>query len=250
VLIPANGKDAPVPDRFHVVSYPVHASHGFIWIWWGKDPPADLKEPRFFDDIDGSFHWRMIVDPWHAHYSRAIENQLDVVHLPFVQHNTIGRGNRTLVNGPVTVWKDADRLMVHPYNDVDLGQTPLGPDEIHPPSTSFHLELVFPNLWQNWISEAMRIVVAFVPVDECHTLLYLRFYQKFMRLPILRGLANRLFMAFNRIVLHEDRRVVQTQLPKASGLSIGENLVQGDGSVAAYRMRRQKLIEAASVRGG
>jgi hypothetical protein len=26
----------------------------------------------------------------------VIENQLDVAHLPFVHHNTIGRGNRTL----------------------------------------------------------------------------------------------------------------------------------------------------------
>ena len=115
---------------------------------------------------------------------------------------------------------------------------------------TFHVELVFPNRWQNWISEEMRIVVAFVPVDECHTLMYLRFYQKFMRLPIVSGLANRLFMVFNRVILHQDRRVVQTQLPRASGLSIGENLVQGDGPIAAYRMRRNELIEAAGRTAG
>jgi len=245
VLIPANGRDAPVPDRFHVVSYPVYESHGLIWIWWGENPPTNLKEPRFFDDIDRSFQSSLIVDPWETHYSRAIENQLDVVHLPFVHRTTIGRGNRTLVNGPVTLWKDADHLVVHVYNDVDIRQKPLKPEEISPPYTSFHVELLFPNLWQNWISEKMRIVVAFVPVDESHTLMYLRFYQKFIRLPILAGLANMLFMMFNRVILHQDRRVVQTQLPKASGLSIGENLIQGDGPIAEYRMRRNELIEAA-----
>ena len=57
-------------------------------------------------------------------------------------------------------------------------------------------------------------------------------------------------MVFNRIVLHQDRRVVQTQVPKASGLSIGEDLVQGDGPIAAYRMRRQDLIEAAGRTAG
>jgi phenylpropionate dioxygenase-like ring-hydroxylating dioxygenase large terminal subunit len=244
VMIPANGRDASVPDRFHVVSYPVYENFGFIWIWWGENPPVELKEPRFFDDIDGSFHSSLIVDPWHTHYSRAIENQLDVVHLPFVHNTTIGRGSRTLVNGPVTLRKDADHLVVHVYNDVDRGQKPLKPDEISPPYTSFHVELLFPNLWQNWISEKMRIVVAFVPVDETHTLMYLRFYQKFIRLPLLAGLANILFMIFNRVILHQDRRVVQTQLPKASGLSIGENLIQGDGPVSAYRMRRNELVEA------
>ena len=250
VLIPANGRDAPVPDHFHVVSYPVHERDGFIWIWWGEKPPPGLKEPEFFDDIDGVFHSRMIVDSWETHYSRAIENQLDVVHLPFVHRTTIGRGDRTLVNGPVTVWKDTDHLVVYVYNEVDRGQKPLRPDEIRPPYASFHVELLFPNLWQNWISESMRIVVAFVPVDEGHTLMYLRFYQKFIRLPIVSGLANRLFMVFNRIILHQDRRVVQTQLPKASGLSIGENLVQGDGPIAAYRMRRKVLIEAAGRTAG
>jgi phenylpropionate dioxygenase-like ring-hydroxylating dioxygenase large terminal subunit len=68
VLIPANGRDAPVPDLFHVVSYPVHESHDFIWIWRGENPPADSEEPRFFDDIDGSLQWRIIVDPWETHY--------------------------------------------------------------------------------------------------------------------------------------------------------------------------------------
>jgi hypothetical protein len=60
----------------------------------------------------------------------------------------------------------------------------------------------------------MRIVVAFVSVDKGHTLMYLRFYQEFMRLPILGDLANMLFMIFNRVILYQDRRVVQTLLPK------------------------------------
>jgi phenylpropionate dioxygenase-like ring-hydroxylating dioxygenase large terminal subunit len=245
VEIPANGRGSPVPERFRVVSYPVHENHGFIWIWWGGHPPADLREPRFFDDIDDSFRSRTIVDPWETHYSRAIENQLDVVHLPFVHRTTIGRGNRTLVNGPVTVWKDSERLVVHVYNDIDEGQLPLRPDQISPPHERFHVEFLFPNLWQNWISQQMRIVVAFVPVDADHTLMYLRFFQKFVPVPVLAGLANMLFMVLNRTILRQDRRVVETQRPQESGISIGENLIQGDGPIAAYRMRRHELQEAA-----
>jgi hypothetical protein len=53
-------------------------------------------------------------------------------------------------------------------------------------------------------------------------------------------------MRFNCVVLHQDRRVMETQVPKASGLkavdpSLRENLVQGDGPIAVYRMQREQL---------
>jgi phenylpropionate dioxygenase-like ring-hydroxylating dioxygenase large terminal subunit len=252
VLIPANGRGEPVPPRFQVPSYPTHESHGFVWIWWGENPPAGLEEPRFFEDIDDSLSSRLIVDPWSIHYSRAIENQLDVIHLPFVHRTTIGRGERTLVNGPVTLWKGTDRFLVHVFNDPDTGRKPLRPEEINPPYPDFHVEFQFPNLWQNWIARNMRIVVAFVPVDDTSTLMYLRFYQGFVSVPILAGGLNRLFMAFNKVVLRQDRRVVETQTPAASVLEqrdpgLRENLVQGDAPVIAYRTRRAELIAAAAA---
>ena len=87
----------------------------------------------------------------------------------------------------------------------------------------------------------MRILAAFVPVDEDHTLLYLRFYQNFMRLPVLGKLVARLAMPSNIYIAHEDRRVVITQQPKASGLKIGEILIQGDLPIIEYRKKRAEL---------
>jgi phenylpropionate dioxygenase-like ring-hydroxylating dioxygenase large terminal subunit len=46
-IIPANGKNTPVPERFQVVSYPTHEVHNFIWIWWGENPPENLQPPQF-----------------------------------------------------------------------------------------------------------------------------------------------------------------------------------------------------------
>jgi phenylpropionate dioxygenase-like ring-hydroxylating dioxygenase large terminal subunit len=245
--IPANGKNTPVPERFRVHSYPTYEAHGFIWAWWGEDPPGDLKPPRFFDDIDDRFAYATIHDPWEAHYSRVIENQLDVVHLPFVHHNTIGRGGRTLVDGPGVQWVDDDMFFVYVFNRIDDGTPPRKPGEVPvpDPTKDFRLEFIFPNLWQNRISEDVRIVAAFVPVDDAHTILYLRFYQKFLRLPLLRDLVAWLGMPFNRRIAHQDRRVVVTQEPKPSGLRIGEKLIQGDHPIVAYRRRRKELIEAA-----
>ena len=76
-------------------------------------------------------------------------------------------------------------------------------------------------------------------------LLYLRFYQKFVRTPVLRDIVNRLSMPLNPYIAHQDRRVVQTHMPKRSDLRMGEKLIQGDGPIIAYRRRRQELIEAA-----
>ncbi len=33
-------------------------NHGFVFIWWGENPPDDLAEPFFFDDIDEGFTLR------------------------------------------------------------------------------------------------------------------------------------------------------------------------------------------------
>ena len=249
-LIPANGKNAPVPERFRVHAYPTHEAHGLIWIWWGDRPPANLAPPPFFGDIDQSFTYSSVKDPWSVHYSRAIENQLDVVHLPFVHYNTIGRGNRTLVNGPVIEWVHEDLMFVYVHNQVDTGQKPLREEEITGPCGPFHLEFQFPNLWQNHLSEQARIVVAFVPVDHGQTLLYLRFYQKLLRWPLLRHLFTRLATPSNLYILHQDRRVVTTQRPQRSDLHIGEKLIQGDRPIVEYRRRRQALIDAASTQKG
>ena len=117
---------------------------------------------------------------------------------------------------------------------------------VRDPEKPFKLEFIFPNLWQNHISEDVRVVLAFVPVDDENTLMYLRFYQKFMRLPILRQLVNRLAMPFNLVIAHQDRRVVVTHRPRMSALRSDEQLIQADLPIVEYRRRRQELIEKNS----
>ena len=246
-IIPANGKNTPVPDRFHALSYPTYEAHSLIWIWWGENPPENLQPPQFFKDIDDRLSYSRTYDHWNAHYSRVIENQLDAAHLPFVHYNTIGRGNRTIVDGPFFQWLDENTFYVFVHNRVDDGNPPLKADQLPTPDPvkDFKLEFIFPNLWQNYIDKSVRVTVAFVPVDQENTILYLRFYQKFMRVPVLRKLVTRLAMPYNLIITHQDRRVVVTQQPKASGLQIGEQLFQADRPIIEYRRRRQELMEKA-----
>jgi phenylpropionate dioxygenase-like ring-hydroxylating dioxygenase large terminal subunit len=240
-LIPANGKDAPVPKVFQVKRvYPAREAHGFIYIYWGE-LKEDLPPLPWFDSIDDSFSYSTLRDPWATHYSRAIENQLDVVHLPFVHHNTIGRGNRTLVNGPLTRVQ-GDLLELWVSNAVDEGRRPLRASELPVPQRRPFLQFHFPNIWHNWISDDLRIVAAFVPVDDENTLMYIRYYQRIVKLPVLRELFNWVGARANLIVERQDRRVVITQRPKRSGLRIGEKMIPGDGPIVDYRRRRDELI--------
>jgi hypothetical protein len=71
----------------------------------------------------------------------------------------------------------------------------------------------------------------------------MRFYQKFIRIPLLKGFVNWLANLFNIKILHQDRRVVLTQQPIKSNLKMKENLVQGDIPIIFYRKRRQELLD-------
>jgi phenylpropionate dioxygenase-like ring-hydroxylating dioxygenase large terminal subunit len=240
--IPANGRNGVVPEAMHLIAYPTFEAHGLIWIWWGFPAPQDLPAPQFFDNLDDSFYYGSARDPWNAHYSRAIENQLDVVHLPFVHARTIGRGSRTLVDGPLVEWKGDRMLYTYVFNREDDGTPPLKSSQLsRKDASSVHLEFIFPNLWQNYISENVRIFIAFVPVDNGHTLLYIRFYQNFMTVPLLGKLVAQLSMPSNLYIAHEDRRVVVTQEPKTSGLKTGEVLIPGDLPIIEYRKKRAAL---------
>lgn len=101
VVIPANGQHKEVPENYRVNAYFVKEGYGFIWLWYGDDFGLAAGPIPFFEELKSGFTYGQISETWAVHYTRAIENQLDAVHLPFVHKTTIGRGNRTLVNGPV-----------------------------------------------------------------------------------------------------------------------------------------------------
>ena len=243
--IPANGSNTPVPDRYRVNAYRAKEAYGFIWLWYGDYTKAELPEIPFFDELKEGYSYFGFHEHWPVHYTRAIENQLDVVHLPFVHANSIGRGNNKLVNGPVVKW-EGNLMTFYVDNEVDDGKTvPLKPSEVEQKKNYrdlFHLQFQMPNLWQNIISDDMRIVAVFAPVDEENTCIYIRSYQRFANIPILRYFINRLSNIGNKYILHQDRRVVVTQRPVRSELSMGEKLIQGDLPIIEYRKRRNSLL--------
>ncbi len=242
--IPANGKKAKTPERFRAKAYSVREKFGMIFLWWGNSEPNPI-DPPFFENLDNTFSGSTSKHPWNVHYSRAVENQLDLVHLPYVHRNSIGRGNRTLVNGPVQVLRD-NQIQFWVYNDVDRGQSPLKADQLPAPDVNRqHIHFIFPNIWQNWISPEFRIFVAFAPVDDANTVIYMRTCQKFVTFPGLKHIVNGLNRLFSIKVLKEDESVVCSQIPIASSLKMDEKLIPGDLPIITYRRMREDMKNSA-----
>ncbi len=241
LVIPANSRQKPVPPGFDAIGYPVFENWGLIWIWWGEGEP-DRPEPEFIEDLKSGFSWACSPDPWDNHYSRVVENQLDVSHLPFIHRKSIGRGNRTVVDGPVLEWVNPNHFKLYVYNRLENGNPPKLPTELPvKPPTAQRLEFIFPNFWMNQITDKLRVAAAFVPVDETHTLMYLMIYQKIVTLPVLSDIFNFFFMPANFRIAHEDRVVVNTQRPHASSPDGPDRLFAGDMPIVQYRRRREEL---------
>ena len=102
-----------------------------------------------------------------------------------------------------------------------------------------------PNVWHNWIADDIRVVAAFVPIDAENSRMYFRFYQRIMKLPVLKQIFLASGWVSNLMIERQDKRVVETQLPKRSDLRIGEKLFPADHPILLYRRRRRELIEAA-----
>lgn len=246
VYIPSEGKASSEDlSRFHMKSYPVREIGGIVFAWYGESTPT--TEPDVFDIIrDDSYTYDHVDDTWAVDYSRVIENQLDVSHLPFVHHNTIGRGNKTLCNGPKVEWLDDHTLRTSANNEIDVGQKPKSAENSEIKSTN--LTFKFPNMWLNHVTDKIQILAYFVPVDDEHSIISLRFYNKITGIKAIDKAIAWLGSRANKIVERQDKRVVETQLPKKTGPAIGESLVAADLPIISYRTKRHELQEMSKPR--
>jgi phenylpropionate dioxygenase-like ring-hydroxylating dioxygenase large terminal subunit len=108
-----------------------------------------------------------------------------------------------------------------------------------------YLKFKFPNLWMNHISEKLKIVAYFAPVDEENTVLYIRFYNRLTGSPLVNRLIAQVGGLMNRAVERQDKRVVVTERPKASSYRSDEKLLTGDGPIILYRRLRDQMKSQA-----
>jgi len=90
--IPSMGKDAKIPSRSRIDSYPVDERYGLVFAFLGDLPEAE-RPPIMNIPEYGQEGWRATIQyfEWDIDYKRSIENNIDPSHNEFV-HDTHGFG--------------------------------------------------------------------------------------------------------------------------------------------------------------
>lgn len=242
---PALGHKATPPKGLVVQTFKLREAHDLVWLWWG-DPALAEPELPFFTALQQPWHHYTVSTEWPVHYTRAIENQLDVAHLPFVHRSTIGAGGRTLVEGPY-VEADLQGIRVWVNNWVDDGRPLRSQTQLAEASKGSEagLDLRFPNCWLLNISPSFKNFLAFVPVNDQCTRYYLRSYFRFGPRWLARPLGWLISLS-NRYILGQDRRVVITQTPRDSGEARNDQLIGADRAIAQFRRFHSLLLQRST----
>ena len=245
VHIPADGEESRIPKGVSAIGFTLTEIHGFIWLWWG-DAQDEYPEVPFFSILETGWKYHTNIVEWPVHYTRAIENQLDVAHLPFIHANTIGTGGKTFVDGPY-VEADEQGIRVWVTNYKDYGQSHLTQTELakkadgKEPSLSF----LFPGTWLLNISPTLKNFIAFVPVNDHTTRYYLRLYHH-IRIPIISMLFEKVMGLSNLFILNQDKQVILTQTPKNSLDANEDRFISADRAIIEYRRHLNKSLNVRS----
>lgn len=239
-LVPETEKAAA---NLQVETFNCREEHGFIWLYWEREPENHIaddakklaeKQLPWFEALDeknfGPHCIARSVSDWPIHISRCIENQLDYAHLPYVHRTTIGRG----------VDIRGQRNFELSENSIKLGFSEKNTEKGY-----FHF--LFPNIWTLCILPGrFHQMLAFVPVSETETRIYLRAYQKFINLPVLSPLLHVLLASQNMKILGQDKAVVLSQRPNSSIEAEQEKLYPSDRGIVWFRKMWLEKIAAAA----
>jgi phenylpropionate dioxygenase-like ring-hydroxylating dioxygenase large terminal subunit len=218
-LVPAEGADWHIPEHFCITTIRVREADGYVWTWRGPNiPTADLPPPPKMPLVSGMYYGETS-SIWNCHYTRGIENVLDYSHLPFVHRTSIG----AFVRDPRT------RVRTEPFDGgFRFVQVVDGKD----PDRQF-VDFVYPTLWANKLGRSYVMGTTFVPVDETHTEVYVRWYHQMPK--ILHPLVNLWGQFSQYLVFNDDLPIVSSQRPTDAANATNDKLVPSDGGVVAYR---------------
>lgn len=200
--------------RFHAVE-----EGGLVWVYMtrsqGAAPALDPVPPELREE---GWAWGIVEDLWPTNFTRFAENMLDMIHIPYVHARTIARFAKP--RGPF-VPKVTERPDGFDLEDGTL---------------TFRL----PNVHRLGISSSMVNYMWGVPVGPTQTRVYILGLRRFARSRLLTPVFNR----FNRRVLNEDRRIIESQEPKHVTFGPGgDMLMRPDSAARAYRALLARTLD-------
>lgn len=206
--MPDTGKPAPgLRCRMHEV----RSAHGYAWIWAGEGPA--VGEPAWFHWLPAASRRTLVAEQWGVPLDLAVENAMDHLHLSVVHPDTVGRG--VSIDARVSVTADGDT--VHSAFDDDG-----------------FAEFRWPGLWGTRVSDTLGITIAFAPISERQTQLYLEGHRSFATRALLGPLVDFGVRRFHRKALSQDRPIVTSQ---SGGDPEADRLFVSDQAIRWYRTK-------------
>lgn len=252
-LMPCKGKKARIPPGFEVKVFPVRETQGFIWIWWGEkrldvahrpEERSPLPEPPRFKQLDTNLaHTAEASQVWNVNYARIMENNFDVHHLPFV-HRSVTPGVGTRID-PYHVETEGDLITTWGQLRQDDGKS-----AEESPGWFFRITVVFPQLSLIELSPKVRLLVIVTPIDENNSWVAIRYYQDYVKIPLLGRLLAWLILMVEFKIFQErqDLPVLRSLKPKQADLK-SNKFVAADAGSAQYLKRHEHLLKVSSKLG-
>ncbi|MEO0687231.1 MAG: Rieske 2Fe-2S domain-containing protein, partial [Cyanobacteria bacterium J06649_11] len=234
-VIPANGKNAPVPPAFNMPYYAVREAHGLIWVWYGKlreeYPPIPwIEKPGM--SVQGVFSAELSKEV-PLHYSRFIEGSLDIHHIHFV-HNSLIPGIGNFVESNEVTLKD-DLLEINGKVRQE--------DRPHTNGVPMKIALRFPNVIYAEFSSKLFGIGIMTPIDDSNCWFFAKYYQSHIKIPVIGQLFISLFSVMNWEVIQKRQDIPQMlgQQPAIPDTRCGYHLFDADKVIALYLKRREEL---------
>jgi len=244
INIPANAPDTPIPQRAKVKVYEAQEKYGWVWLFIGGVPEAERipipELPNFDDPKLKSLHGDFL---WHTHYSRVMENALDVAHAPFVHAGSFGDKDRpeiaefTVENYPIGAGATV-MLNASPPKGIWSFLASKQPSVVKtrtafflPNITVLEVQLVFGRL---------LIYSAQVPIDDQTTVSkWINLRSFFTGNWADADARKRVFKVFN-----QDKAIVESQRPQIVPYELNAELhVQSDALQVEYRKMRRQFFQ-------
>jgi phenylpropionate dioxygenase-like ring-hydroxylating dioxygenase large terminal subunit len=211
---------------------PVRERAGMLWLHTGQEPanepePCDsLRRPGVRVTYDSVL--------WRCHWTRAMENMLDVPHLPFVHRRTIGRDLAAA----------APRTMETVWTETAWGARIDG--RIEGRERPIALNFLYPNAMELVIDpprRLLRVMAVCLPEGPRATRMIFFSIRSFARSRLL----DPLFGHGNRRIAREDQAVIESSDPPEVPEPDVERSVRTDAPTLAFRKLYFERLKGSSA---
>ena len=207
-------------EQLSAIAIPVREHAGLLWLFTGRDPPSEPYVSPSLLESDIKLCTQSTL--WQCHWTRAMENMLDMPHLPFVHRRTIGKPMAQAGTGRMEV----------DWTETDYGAELLGTIEGRTRQT--RLTYLRPNAMELVIDppgKTLRIIAVCLPETATRTRMIFASLRSFAKWRAL----DPLFRWSNRRIAAEDKAVLESSQPVEVPPPREERSVRTDLPTLAFR---------------